>query len=178
MIYVFVWFRRLRSPGTNKLSVLTGSGYGPDGACFRIPVGRPLVLGQTCYPYDESTFSPLASFRSTRWQVGPLDSCRSRLLEVLLLPRLPFPTLFAIFHVKSLAEHPSAARDVSMRKIGKRAYDEITRVIHAQIWELVSAYIRRSNCAKLEVPLNIVPCDRSIDSKRDYYNRYYIFQFR
>lgn len=40
MIYVFVWFRRLRSPGTNKLSVLTGSGYGPDGACFRIPVGR------------------------------------------------------------------------------------------------------------------------------------------
>lgn len=56
MIYAFVWFRRLRSPGTNKPSVLTGSCYGPDGACFRIPVGPGLRPGttQTCYRYHKS----------------------------------------------------------------------------------------------------------------------------
>lgn len=59
MIYVFVWFRRLRSRDTEKPRVLTGSGYGPDAACFRIPGFVLVTLSVTrIYLLASPFFSP------------------------------------------------------------------------------------------------------------------------
>lgn len=98
MNYVFVWFRRLRSPGTNKPSVLTGSCYGPDGACFRIPVGRLRpgtdgVIGTTNLTCRLSLF-----FVQRVDRTGPLDSCRSRLPGI--LHYFFFLRRFSLFSIK------------------------------------------------------------------------------
>lgn len=89
-----------RSPGTNRPSVLTGSCYGPDGACFRIPEDRLHPGMERAIGTTNLTCRLFLLFVQHADRTGPLDSCRSRLLGMSSTATSSLsPSFFSLFSV-------------------------------------------------------------------------------